>query len=201
MFETLRTHTDLQDLLERQSGILLSSDLEAFWGNRDAFLLHDRINVWIELGTLRSVCRGVYVGKRFDPWSLAQRMYPDSVVSTVSVLSRHALVGTAPSEQAWCVRAGRSRDIGSGGIAVHAWSQDASLVDLGWEWQGAVRVARPEKAFLDTLYFHLHGRAYPFSVPQDIDASGLSRPFLEELLPLYPNIRFRAFARGVINAA
>jgi hypothetical protein len=201
MIQSLQTHSDLQDLLERQAGVLLHSDLEAFWGNRNASILHDRIQAWIGVGTLRRVCRGVYVGKKFDPWTLALRMYPDAVVSTVSVLSRHALVGTAPSEQVWCVRVGRSREIVSGGVAVHAWTQDPALVDLGWEWQGAIRVACPEKAFLDTLYHHQHGRAFPFSVPQDIDVAALSKPALDELLPRYPNIRFRAFARGVIDGA
>lgn len=201
MIQTLQAHADLQDLLERQSGVLLHSDLEAFWGNRNATILHDRIQAWIGVGTLRRVCRGVYVGKLFDPWALALRMYPDAVVSTVSVLSRHALVGTAPGEQVWCVRAGRSRAIGSGSIAVHAWSQDPALIDLGWEWQGAIRVACPEKAFLDTLYYHQHGRSFPFAVPQDIDVSALSQSTLDELLPRYPNMRFRAFARGVIDDA
>lgn len=201
MIKALQAHADLQDLLERQSGVLLHSDLEAFWGNRNATILHDRIQAWIAVGTLRRVCRGVYVGKLFEPWSLALRMYPDAVVSTVSVLSRNALVGTAPREQVWCVRAGRSREIASGSIAIHAWSQDPALVDLGWEWQGAIRVASPEKAFLDTLYHHQHGRTFPFAVPQDIDVAALSPSVLDELLPRYPNMRFRAFARGAIDDA
>ncbi|HOX52045.1 MAG TPA: hypothetical protein PKY05_11190, partial [Fibrobacteria bacterium] len=123
MIADLQAHVDLQDLLDLQSGVLLHSDLEAFWGNRNATILHDRIQAWIAVGTLRRVCRGVYVAKKFEPWSLALRMYPDAVVSTVSVLSRHALVGTATGEQVWCVRAGRSREVGSGSIAVHAWTQ------------------------------------------------------------------------------
>lgn len=195
----LQEHVHLEPLLERQSGVLLHSDLEAFWGNRSPAVLSGRIQTWMEAGYLRRVCRGVFVARRFDPRVLALRMYPDAVISTVSVLAARALVGTAPHQQVWCVRAGRNREYRSGDIAVHAWSQDPELLDAGWEWDGSIRVATPEKAFLDTLHYHLHGRTFPFSVPGDIDIAALDRTKIDALLERYRNLKFRAFARGVLD--
>jgi hypothetical protein len=197
MLATLQSHRQLEELLDRQGGILLNSDLEAFWGNRSTSSLHTRIDAWIAAGYLRRVCRGVYVGQRFDPWNLASHMFPDAAISTVSVLARAALIGTAPSEQVWAVRLGRSRDISTGRIAVHAWTLDPSLMNFGLEREGPLLVATPEKAFLDTLHFHMHGRRFPFAI-EDIDTSRLDSDRLDEYLRHYKNLRFRTFVRGVL---
>ncbi|MEN9352983.1 MAG: hypothetical protein RL318_308 [Fibrobacterota bacterium] len=199
MNSILTSTLDITSLIEQNQGVVLHSDLEAFWGNRSSSVLQSRIRLWNELGILRTVCRGVFVGREFDPWILACRMYPDAVISTVSVLARHALVGTAPSSQVWCVRLGRTREYTSGSIAVKAWSMDPSLMEFGIEWQGPLRVALPEKAFLDVLHYHMHGRNFPFAVPEDIDLAGLDRETIDAWLPHYRNDRFRTFVRGVLD--
>lgn len=200
MNSTLQQHLLLEDLLIGQQGVLAHSDLEAFWGNRSAAGLQKRINTWIEAGFLRRICRGMYVGRSYEPWSLIARLYPDAVISTVSVLARSALVGTAPSEQVWAVRLGVSRDIVAGRTALHAWTLDPSLMTFGIEKQGALHVATPEKAFLDTLHFHMHGRRFPFAI-EDIDVSRLDSAAIERHLDHYRNLRFRAFVRGVLSRA
>lgn len=196
----LQQHLLLEELLAGQQGILARSDLEAFWGNRSTAGLQKRINTWIEAGFLRRICRGMYVGRTFDPWSLLARLYPDAAISTVSVLARSALVGTAPSEQVWATRLDASRDIVAGRTALHAWTLDPALMTFGIEKQGALHVATPEKAFLDTLYFHMHGRRFPFSI-EEIDVSRLDAALVERHLEHYRNLRFRAFVRGVLSHA
>lgn len=198
MKSLLVEHRELVAVLEQQGGILLASDLEAFWGNRSRSGLNARIRSLIESGYLRRICRGVYVGSRFDPWNLVGRMFPDAAISTVSVLARSALVGTAPSEQVWAVRTGRSRDIIADRTAIHAWSLDPALMAFGFREQGPLLVATPEKAFLDTLHFHIHGRRFPFAL-QDIDTSSLDKAVVDEYLEHYRNRRFRTFARGVLS--
>lgn len=200
MKSVLQQHQLLEELLVGQQGVLALSDLEAFWGNRSAAGLQKRINDWIEVGFLRRICRGMYVGRTFDPWSLLARLYPDAAISTVSVLARAALVGTAPSEQVWATRLGASRDIVSGRTALHAWTLDPSLMAFGIEKQGALHVATPEKAFLDTLYFHMHGRRFPFTI-DEIDVSRLDASVVESHLEHYRNLRFRVFVRGVLSHA
>lgn len=198
MKSSLSDYLELEPLLAAQHGVLLASDLQAFWADRSSQVLAARLTRFVEHRVLRKICRGAYVGRSFDPWVLASRLYPDCAISTVSVLSRHALVGTAPTEQVWCVRPGRSREHLSGNLAVRCWSLDPALLEFGIAHHGAIRVATPEKAFLDTLHFHLHGRTYPFSVPHDIDVSRLDKNRIEEHLEHYRNLRFRAFAKGVL---
>ncbi len=199
MISSIHEYLELIPLLEAQQGVLLHSDLEVFWEGGSAQTLQNRINLFASEGVLRKVCRGVYVGRSFNPWMLASRMYPDCVISTVSVLAKSAFVGTAPTEQVWCTRIGKSRDHFSKGIAVHAWSLDPFLMTFGIEFQGAIRVATPEKAFLDTLHFHMHGRTYPFSIPNDIDLDRLDHERIEEYLLHYKNRRFRTFANGILH--
>jgi len=199
MKSSLSDYLELVPLLDAQHGVLLASDLQAFWADRSPQVLAARLTKFVEEGVLRKICRGAYVGKRFDPWVLAGRLYPDSVISTVSVLSRHGLVGTVPTEQVWCVRPGRSREHLAGNLAVRCWSMDPSLTEFGIERHGAIRLADAEKAFLDTLYFHLHGRTYPFCVPHDIQVERLDKKRIEGYLEHYRNPRFQAFVRGVVG--
>jgi predicted transcriptional regulator of viral defense system len=196
---SLADYLELEPLLAAQHGVLLASDLQAFWADRTPQVLATRLTRFVEHGVLHKICRGAYVGRPFDPWVLAARLYPDCAISTVSVLSRHALVGTVPTEQVWCVRPGRAREHVSGNLAVHCWSLDPSLMEFGIEHHGAIRVATPEKAFLDTLHFHLHGRTYPFCVPHDIDVSRLDKNRIEGNLEHYRNPRFQTFVRGVVG--
>ena len=66
------------------------------------------------------------------------------------------------------------------------------LVDDG------VRNANAEKAFLDTLYFHLRGRRYPFDIYSDMAVERFDLTRVREYLGRYRNPKFVAFVEGVL---
>jgi len=52
---------------------------------------------------------------------------------------------------------------------------------------------------MDTLYFHLRGRRYPFDIFSDFDYSGLDPKTLLEYLEAYENPKFVVFAKGMVG--
>ena len=52
---------------------------------------------------------------------------------------------------------------------------------------------------LDTLYFYLRGRRYPFDIYSDVDTSSLDSEKVLDYLKEYENPKFVAFAKGVIG--
>jgi hypothetical protein len=70
---------------------------------------------------------------------------------------------------------------------------------FGFRGDRGIYRATPEKAFLDTLYFHLHGRSYSFDIYQDIDITRLDRRLIEQWLIKYDNPRFVSFVKGYLN--
>ena len=77
----------------------------------------------------------------------------------------------------------------------------AAHLDFGFEVIDGVRWALPEKAVLDTLYFHLRGRRFTFDIYSDVAYHRLDRGRLEEFLSHYRNPKFGAFVHNVLEAA
>ncbi len=61
--------------------------------------------------------------------------------------------------------------------------------------------ADPEKAVLDTLYFHLRGRRYVFDIYSDLAIEKLDMDRVRTYLKRYRNPRFVSFATGLLEGA
>ena len=70
---------------------------------------------------------------------------------------------------------------------------------FGFRGDRGINRATPEKAFLDTLYFYLHGRCYSFDIYQDIDITRLDRRLIEQWLIKYDNLRFVSFVKDILT--
>ena len=70
---------------------------------------------------------------------------------------------------------------------------------VGYEVVDGIRVALPEKAVLDTLYFYRRGIRFSFDIYSDIDYSRLNKSIIDEFLLKYKNPVFIGFARKLTD--
>jgi len=184
-------------LAPAQRGVFSKADLQVLTGERHPAAFTRRVQSLQRAGVLRRFVRGMYVAKDFDLPTLSQRLGPESYVSFGTVLAKHLVVGPRPEHQlvvATTGRAHRYRGLGVEIAQVHI----AAHLDFGHVVVGGVRWADVEKAVLDTLYFHLRGRRFPFDVYSDLDLSRLDPVRLANYLSRFRNPKFQAFANRVL---
>ncbi|MDA3927101.1 MAG: hypothetical protein PF904_20700 [Kiritimatiellae bacterium] len=180
-------------------GVFALSDLRNLLQttNRDVF--YRSINELQTSGVLTRFSRGFYVTKGFDPLVLSQRLCPDSYVSFGNVLAKHLLIGSVPRYRIRAAKVGPKRVYNNEDIRIEHLSLRKGL-NFGYEVVDGVRMALPEKAVLDTLYFYRRGIRFSFDVYSDIDYSRLNKSMIEEFLLQYKNPVFIDFARNLTNA-
>lgn len=182
-----------------QRGVLTKADLQTLFAERHPTAFQRRIAALEESGALQRFCRGFYVHAPFDLPTLSQRLAPGSYVSFGMALARHLLIGTVPERQLIAAKVGRGRVYrGLDHEIVHL--HISPHLDFGHTTIDGVQWADPEKATLDTLYFHLRGRIYPFDVRSDIDFTRLDRRRLRDYLSRYLNPKFQTFAVRLVAA-
>jgi hypothetical protein len=185
-------------LAGEQGGVFSKADLQnAFAEPHPAAFVH-RIRYLVDNGILRRFSRGWYVSESFDLATLSQRIAPDSYISFGTVLARHLVIGTNPSSQVIAVKVGRSRSYAALGFSIEHVGISSHLF-FGYSSVDGIRYADAEKAVLDTLYFHLRGRRYPFDIYSDINLGKLDQTRLREYLNRYRNPKFVAFAESTLE--
>jgi len=187
----------LQRLGPSQRGVFSKADVQTAFGERHPAAFARRINVLLGLGILRRFSRGWYVTEDFDLATLSQRLAPSSYVSFSTVLARHLIVGPDPKDRIVAVKTGRPRRYALGDSVIEHVSVNDALL-FGFETLDGVRYADAEKAAIDTLYFHLRGRRYPFDIYSDMAVDKLDHARIRRYLGRYSNPKFIAFAEGVL---
>jgi hypothetical protein len=180
-------------------GVFTTHDLQTILTKKTPLALQRRIRQLESVGFLTRVRRGLYVAQEYDLAALSQRLNPRSYLSFGTALAAAQLIGVASNREVWAAVLGSSHihNIGDRRV-VHVRIGEAMFG--GYVNVGGVRQATPEKAFLDTLYAHQHGRRFLFDVFSDIQIDRLDRSRLRKLLRLYRNPKFHAFVRGVLDA-
>lgn len=189
---------NLREFADAQRGVFSKADLQVLLAERHPSAFVRRVQTLEAAGVLRRFARGIYVCDGFDLATLSQRLAPDSYVSFGNALAKRLVIGTRPERQLLAAKPGRAhqyRGLGYEIVHVHV----APHLDFGYQVEDGVRWADAEKATLDTLYFHLRGRRYPFDIYSDIEVARLDPARLEKYLAQYRNPRFVAFARGVLG--
>jgi len=155
--------------------------------------LHDRIARLIDNQLLFAICRGLYGTEGWTLESASARLYPDSFVSGPSMLAEHLMIGTVPAQRLFCVKTGlpRTFETPQGQIAFHA--IQAKQV-FGFERQGFVNKADPERALLDTLYYHLRGEPFFFDLFTDVNVAEVDAKRFAQYVDRFHNPKFKAFA-------
>ena len=190
----------LRTLAAAQRGVFSKADLQTALGERHPAAFARRIRALGEVGALRRFMRGWYVAGEFDLATLSQRIAPRSYISFGTALARELLVGSAPERQVMAAKVGVARrysglgvEIVHLGIAPHLVFGHQSIDGVAW--------TDAEKAVLDVLYFHLRGRRYVFDIYSDIAFEKLDRDRFGAYLKSYRNLRFVAFAKGLVEGA
>lgn len=180
-------------------GVFALSDLRNLLQTDNRDVLYRSINDLQEAGVLSRFSRGFYVTRDFDPLVLSQRISPGSYVSFGNALARQMLVGSVPRYRVRAAKAGPKRVYSNGEYRIEHLSLKPEL-NIGYEIVDGIRMALPEKAVLDTLYFYRLGINFSFDVYTDIDFSRLDRSVVREFLQKYRNPVFVDFARSVLDA-
>lgn len=149
-------------------------------------------------GVLRRFCRGWYITEDFDLATLSQRLAPESYISFSTILARHLIIGPNPAGRVVAVKTGRPRRYAHDGFVIEHVSVTDDLL-FGFSAVDGVRFADAEKAFVDTLYFHLRGRRFPFDIYSDVEIDKLDKAIVRVYLGRYRNRKFIAFAEGVLT--
>ncbi len=175
--------SDLRNLLQADS--------------RDVF--YRGLNELQKADVLTRFSRGFYVTKGFDPLVLSQRLCPASYVSFGTVLAKELLIGSVPRYRVRAAKVGPKRVYSNEDIRIEHLSLREGL-HFGYEVVDGVRMALPEKAVLDTLYFYRRGIRFSFDIYSDVDYSRLNKDRTNQYIERYKNPVFIKFARSLTNA-
>ena len=188
----------IRHLESEQHGVFAKSDLQTAFGEPHRAGFVRRIKSLLDHGILRRFSRGWYVTEEFDLVTLSQRIAPESYISFGTVLAKNLIIGTNPDRRIVAVKTGRPRKYSCDGYVIEHVGISKELL-FGISDVAGVQYANVEKAVLDTLYFHLRGRHYPFDIYSDIALGKLNKERLREYLSRYRNPKFVTFAEGVLE--
>lgn len=188
----------LISLAPEVGGVFSLMELSSLFDISEPQKLWKAIRLFEDAGLLSRYSRGIYTAKEFDPQILFAKVRGDSYISLGSALAAHRLIGTESPKLVTGLVPAKAKEYG--GIVNLSYSRISQDLFFGFGiTDKGIRMADPEKAVLDTLYFYLRGKKYHFNVFQDIQFSILSKKKIEVYLKSFKNPKFQTFARGVIN--
>lgn len=199
MANRLKLAEKVRKFSSEMSGVYALSDLRNLLQTDNRDVLYRGIKDLQDAGVLSRFTRGFYVTKGFNPLVLSQRICPESYVSFGNVLAEKLLIGSVPRYRVRAVKVGPKRVYSSDEIRIEQLSIKKAL-NFGYEVIDGIRMALPEKAVLDTLYFYRRGIRFSFDVYSDVDYSRLNKDLINEFLKKYKNPVFIDFARSLTNA-
>lgn len=181
-------------------GVFSYADLSSMLAAGSAVANSRAIQKLVKAKILTKIQRGIYVTQPFDLFTLSQRLDPDSYISMDSALAQRGFIGTIPKGRLSAVwRKPRTKKIGTPNGDIVFSSLSAELF-FGFEMQGAIAMATPEKAFLDMLYFYTKGKRFVIDPLSEVDVSRLNKNTVNAYLQKYKNPKFVTFARRILNA-
>ena len=188
----------LDRLDTEQRGVWSTADLTSALAEPHAAAFSRRVRQLVDAAELSCFTRGFYVRSKFDLPTLSQRIAPESYISFGTVLARELIIGTDPARQVVAVKIGRTRRYVAQGMTIEHVGTTPELF-FGYASRDGVSYADPEKAVLDTLYYHLRGRRYPFDIFSDLAFGRLNQRRLRDYLGRYKNPKFVLFAQRLLG--
>lgn len=181
------------------SGVFLISDLIQLMVEPHKTAVYRRIADLEEAGLLVRFIKGVYISADVNLAVLNQKICSESYVSFGTVLAAHRIIDGHTDRQLDAVKPGRTRihtkdpwTVRQLGVATH--------LMFGFDHAQGVNRARPEKALLDTFYFHLHGVSFPFDLKRGIRWNQIDEDILHIYLQEYRNPKFVSFMENLVKA-
>ncbi len=190
----------IQEYSPNLGGVFLFSELATLFAEPHKTSVYRRLEQLEEMGALQRFIRGVYVTKQFDIQVLNQKICPESYLSFGNILAEHLIIGLVPRNQLDSIKPGRTK-VYTGPSCVIRQLGSAGHLLFGYETIRGINKATPEKALLDTFYFHQHGVQFPFDIYSDINWEYINREKIQLYLETYKNPKFVKFVQGVMHAA
>lgn len=199
MIDRYRVVAEIGRMGSAQGGVFSLSDLQNLLKikSRDSF--YRTVKGLCASGVLVRFSRGFYVTESFSCRVLSQRICPESYISFGTVMADNMLVGSIPKYRVRAVKPRPTRVYKNAEYCIEHLGVKSELC-FGWTVVKGIKVAVPEKAVLDTLYFYRQGAKFSFDVYGDIDYGVLDKEKVNEYLLKYKNSIFVDFARRVIDA-
>ena len=188
----------IQKYEKPMGGVFTLSNIAALTMEAHKNELYRRIKRLEEEGTLRRFAREIYISSNYSKAVLSQKLRENSYVSFGNVLADNLMIGAIPALQIDAVALGRSKSFSKHGFTVRYFGISQVLF-FGFDVHDGIKVATPEKALLDTLYFHQHGARFFFDIFSDVNVSKLNRRTIDKYLKKYKNPKFKAFAKDYLD--
>ncbi|HYX31998.1 MAG TPA: hypothetical protein VE954_02710 [Oligoflexus sp.] len=188
----------IENYKQTLGGVFSFSELATLFADPHKTSLYRRISELEDEGVLQRFIKGFYVAPNFDIEILNQKICPQSYISFTTVLSENSIIGMKPGNQIDAVKLGKTRIHKSSQWTLRQFGVAEHLI-FGFESLNGVNKAAPEKALLDTFYFHQHGVAFPFDVNSEINWKRIDAEIVQIYLQEYKNPKFVAFMNRLMS--
>jgi hypothetical protein len=121
-------------------------------------------------------------------------------VSFGTVLAEHQIIAEHPLQELDAIKPGKTRIHTRKPWRVRQFGVVPHLM-FGFEHAQGINRATPEKALLDTFYFHLHGVTFPFDLKRDIRWRRVDRDILHVYLQEYRNPKFVVYVERLMKSS
>ena len=198
MKKTIKNVELLLNFSAEVGGVFSLAELSSLFNITNQQTLWGLIKQFEETAILTRFCRGIYITKNFDSQVLFSKVRGDAYISLGSALAYHRVIGTESPYLISGVVLGKACEF-TGKINI-SYSRISKDLFFGFSTlPNGAKIADPEKAFLDTLYFYQHGKTYYFNIFQDINTSLLSDKKIISYLAQFKNQKFQTFVRNYLN--
>ena len=198
MKNIIKDKETIEKFKDTLQGVFSITDLEILLNEKHKNQLYRRIKALDDIGLLERFTKGFYVAEGFNLEVLSQKMFEKSYISMGNILAKHLLIGTIPKYRIDAVKVGRSKEFKNKNSTIRYFSLQEELF-FGYECIQGIFYANPEKALLDTLYFHQHGASFYFDIYSDIDIECIDVKRINKYLKKYKNKKFKTFVKGYLN--
>lgn len=195
MVEDLKT---IEKFSPDMGGVFTLSDIKSLFSFKDINSFYRRLASFEASKVVQRFTRGIYVAERFDLAVASQKICQSSYISFETVLARHLIIGTIPTNTIRAVKIGKKREYKFQNYAISHLGVSKHLF-FGFEKINGVNYATKEKALLDTLYFYNKGLPFYFDIYSDIDLSSIDKKTIKKHLAAYKNPKFVKFVKSFLK--
>lgn len=171
------------------NGLFTLSDLRSLFGSISDAGLYKKLDQFIKQKYLIKVKRGLYALPSANLADISARLDPTAYISTGTVLAQNLLIGSIPGRRIQSVKIGFPRvyECAAGTIE---YLSIAPQLFFGFTTENGLRMATPEKAWLDVCYYAYKGRRFSFDLDTDVVKDRFDYKRIDEYLCAYET-RFR----------
>jgi predicted transcriptional regulator of viral defense system len=181
----------LEEWANELDGVFTLGDLRVLNGNLSYAGVYKKVERLVTSGQLVKVKRGLYALPSASLVAISARIDPLAYVSTGTALSRYLMIGAVPARRLQAVKVGVPRTY-SCAVGVIEHLSIAAHLFFGYTEENGIRMATPEKAWLDACYYRFKGRAFSFDLDTDVNRNSLDEELIFKYLEPYDS-RFRVY--------